>query len=94
MIRKFLSLYLSIILLTVPFGVKAQAETEGITRSTVITRENIYDVLEYVGLDDSAYIECETGYKEPVTVGELIDAINDFNAFNASHNSLDVDIYK
>ena len=90
MLKKFLSLCLSIILLTAPIGVKAQAETEGITRSTVITRDNIYDVLEYVGLDDSAYIECETGCTEPVTVGELIDAINSFNASNNSSDPVDI----
>lgn len=51
-----------------------------ITNETVITTENIYDVVKYVGLAESAVVyNADNYFEEDVTVGDLLNAIKESN---------------
>ncbi|MDR3626525.1 MAG: hypothetical protein P4L45_06815 [Ignavibacteriaceae bacterium] len=61
----------------------AGATNVSITPSTVITQDNIYDVLNYLGIDSSKYTKSSTPLESQITtVQDLKDAIQKFSTEN------------
>jgi len=54
----------------------AQAKESSISSETIITEDNIYEVLEYLGIDSSNFIKTDTSTTGVKTVGELETAIS------------------
>lgn len=60
-----------------------QGKANPISPSTVITAENIYDVLQYVGIDSKYFTKSETVSSDLVTVKELQEAIAQVESENS-----------
>lgn len=55
----------------IPEQVQAKEKEKEFSPDTVITKDNIYDVLEYLGIDSNNFIETDETGKSVRTVGEL-----------------------
>ncbi|EJW13745.1 hypothetical protein M5X00_05410 [Paenibacillus alvei] len=78
MVRKSISLCMALclsIVLILPGGGLASASGV-LTPDTIITNENVYQVIEYLGLDPRDLKKSDTDDSIPVTVGELEQALN------------------
>jgi len=52
------------------------------TNETVITEDNIYDVMKYLGLDESKVVKNPDNYmRADVTIGDLLNAIEEAKSF-------------
>lgn len=76
-----MSAALTVSLLSIPFGQSVQAAqinntSEKIQLSTKITKDNIYDVLQYLGIDSSGFIANDATASSVQTVGDLKDMIS------------------
>ena len=77
--RKILScLVLIVLLLSIPFVISAQTKPEGLSAETVITEDNIEDILNYFGIDPSNVVKMDETIEYDVTVRDLQKAIEEF----------------
>lgn len=75
MVKKIMCVCI-VLCMTFSLMVTAQAETKSsISSDTIITENNISEVLEYLGIDSSNFIKNEVSEKSVQTVGELEQAI-------------------
>lgn len=90
MVKKVLSICIVFSLLIVSATPKpVNAQTNGITSDTIITEDNIYEILEYLGIDSSKFEKTKVTGAHVNTVGELKNSIDQVKNLPSVVNVID-----